>query len=98
MIKEILKSALAGVLAAIALFVLPFFFLRMLVFFLLVGAIFRLMGGRRRGMHRYAYAHHCRSMSEEERAAFIQKYGERCGTWHMPKNTETKNDTTATNP
>lgn len=80
MATQIFKTVLAGILAGIALFMVPFFILKVLVFFLLIKAIFRLMGGGRgRGHWRYAYAHQYKNMSEEERSAFMQKYGNRCG-------------------
>lgn len=80
MIKQILKTVLAGVLAGVALFMMPFLLIKVLIFFLLIKAIFRLMGGRGRHHHwQYAYAHKYKNMSEEERAAFQQKYGNRCG-------------------
>ncbi|MBA3679739.1 MAG: hypothetical protein H0W73_00910 [Bacteroidetes bacterium] len=80
MIKQILKTVLAGILAGVALFMMPFLLIKVLIFFLLIKAIFRLLGGRRRHHHwQYAYAHKYKNMSEEERAAFTQKYGNRCG-------------------
>ncbi len=80
MIKQILKTVLAGVLAGVALFMMPFLLIKVLIFFLLIKAIFRLLGWRKRHHHwQYAYAHKYKNMSEEERAAFTQKYGNRCG-------------------
>ncbi len=80
MIKQILKTVLAGVLAGVAIFMMPFLLIKVLVFFLLIKAIFRLMGGRRHHQYwQYAYAHKYKNMSEEQRAAFTQKYGNRCG-------------------
>jgi len=81
MIQQLLKTVLAGVLAGVALFMMPFIILKVLIFFLLIKAVFRLMGGKRRshGRWQYAYAYKFKNMSEEDRAAFIQKYGNRCG-------------------
>ncbi len=80
MITQVLKTILAGILAGVVLFMMPFIIIKVLIFFLLIKAIFRLMGGRRHRHHwRYAYAHKYQNMSEEERKAFIQKYGNRCG-------------------
>ena len=87
MTKQILKTVLAGILAGVALFMIPFIIIKVLVFFLLIKAIFRLMGGRRYGRWRYAYAHKYQNMSEEERKAFAQKYGERCGWNSMCEST-----------
>ncbi len=99
MIKQVLKTVLAGVLAGVALFMMPFLLIKVLIFFLLIKAIFRLMGGRRRHHHwQYAYAHKYKNMSEEERATFMQKYGNRCGwnsRWeHCEPENEDKNKTT----
>lgn len=93
MIKQILKTALAGILAGLALFILPFFLVRVFVFFLLIGAIFKLMGGRRRGMHHYAFAHKFQHMSEEDRKAFMSRYGNRCGGYHMQREQDVKKET-----
>lgn len=96
--KQFFKTVLAGFLAGIALFVLPFFLVRVLVFFLLIGAIFKLMGGRRRGMHyRYAFAHKFRNMSEEERTNFMKNYNGRCYYSHTeaPKEETNNNQTNA---
>lgn len=79
MIPQILKTVLAGVLAGVAIFMMPFIIIKVLIFFLLIKAIFRLMGGGRRHHWRYAYAHKYKNMSEEERMAFKQKYGNGCG-------------------
>ena len=81
MTKQIFKTVLAGILAGVLLFMMPFLILKVLIFFLLIKAIFRLMGGggwRHRRWH-YAYAHKYHNMTEEERVAFNQKYGNRCG-------------------
>lgn len=83
MTKQILKTVFAGILAGVALFMMPFIIIKVLIFFMLIKAIFRLMGGGRRHMHmRYAYAHKFQNMSEEERAAFMQKYGNGCCGWN----------------
>jgi hypothetical protein len=80
MTKQILKTVFAGILAGVALFMMPFIIIKVLIFFMLIKAIFRLMGGGRSNMHmRYAYAHKFQNMSKEERTAFMQKYGNRCG-------------------
>lgn len=72
MITQVLKTVLAGILAGVVLFMMPFIIIKVLIFFLLIKAIFRLMGGRRRYGHwRYAYAHKYQNMSEEERKAFM---------------------------
>ncbi|MDI1233306.1 MAG: hypothetical protein PSX81_03380 [bacterium] len=91
--KQFFKTVLAGFLAGVALFILPFFLVRVFVFFLLVGAIFKLMGGRRRGMHyRYAFAQKFRNMSEDDRNAFMQKHGNRCGYYNEQVNNNNENN------
>ncbi len=103
MIKQVLKTVLAGVLAGVALFMMPFLLIKVLIFFLLIKAIFRLMGGRRRHHHwQYAYAHKYRNMSEEERAAIMQDNakhwassrwaGSRCGWNSKWENCEPENE------
>ena len=82
MISQILKTVLAGILAGVAIFMMPFIIIKVLIFFLLIKAIFRLMGGGRRHHWRYAYAHKYKNMTEEERTAFKQKYGNSCGWNH----------------
>jgi hypothetical protein len=80
MVTQVLKTVLAGILAGVLIFMMPFLIIKVLIFFLLIKAIFRLMGGGRyRRQWHYAYAHKYHHMSEEDRKAFIQKYGNRCG-------------------
>ena len=87
MIQQLFKVILGGILAGIALFLLPFLLIKLLIIFLLMGMIFRLFGWRRHRWHhhhhrsfygmdpqkKYAYAQRWRNMSEEERKQFIQK-------------------------
>lgn len=86
MIQQLFKVIVGGILAGIALFLLPFLLIRLLIVFLLVGMIFRLFGWRKRRWHhhhhsfygidpqkRYAYAQRWRNMSNEERTQFMQK-------------------------
>lgn len=95
--KQFFKTVLAGFLAGVALFVLPFFLVRVFVFFLLIGAIFKLMGGRRRGMHRYTFAHQFKHMTEEERANYMKNYNGRCYYTHTEPQKE-QTDNNQTNP
>ncbi len=82
MTKQILKPVLIGVLVGAALFVLPFFVLRTLVFFVIIGGLFRLFAGRWSGWRGYrsnggfypALADTIRSMSEEDYRAFREKF------------------------
>lgn len=91
MTKQILKTILAGILAGTALFLMPFFLIRFLLIFLIVGAVIRLMGGRRRfGRRRrdFAFAEKFSSMSDEEKAAFRSRMQRGCGGFDRTK-TET---------
>ncbi|MDQ1087249.1 hypothetical protein [Siphonobacter sp. SORGH_AS_1065] len=75
--NTILKSILAGILLGGALFVLPFFLLRIALFFLFIGAIFRLFRGPRHWGHRRPwrsdFTDRIRQMSDEEYAEFKQR-------------------------
>ncbi len=68
---------LAGALLGGALFILPFFLLRIALFFLLIGAIFRLFRGprqwRHRGHWRTDFTDRIRQMSDEEYTEFKQR-------------------------
>ena len=79
--NPLLKSILAGLLLGLALFVMPFFLIRLALFILIVGALFRLFGaGRfRRGWghgygHMPAFADRIRQMSDDEYTEFKQRY------------------------
>ena len=97
--NNLLRSILAGALLGAALFIMPFFLLRVLVFFLIIGALFRLFGGRRfrrggwgpgRGYgYMPAFADRIRQMSDEEYNQFKQRfeYG-RCGGYDAPKSAD----------
>ncbi len=79
MTKQFLKTVLAGIMVGLALFMMPFFLLRIFLFFMLIAAAFRLLGfGRYRREMRYAFAQRYQNMSEDERKAFKQKWGNRC--------------------
>lgn len=83
MIKDFLKTLLAGVLLGSALFMLPFFIIKILIFFLLCKMAFRLLGF---GRHRRRFAYQFQNMSAEEKEAFKNKFGERCcGNYYAEK-------------
>ncbi len=91
--NTLLKSILAGLLVGAALFILPFFLLRVALFFLLVGAVFRLFRGRGgrwgwgpgRG-YMPAFADRIRQMNDDEYNEFKQKFGQgRCGNGNFSK-------------
>ena len=72
---KFLQPILAGILIGAALFFIPFFVLRVVVIFLIIGGLFRLFGGRRFGRgyrHGFhpAFADNIRNMSDEEYKAF----------------------------
>ena len=84
MIQQTFKVILGGLLAGLALFIMPFILIKAVIFFLLIGFIFRLFGGnghwhRRHAFYgithqkKYAYAQRWYSMNEDERSSFIQK-------------------------
>ncbi len=84
---NILRSVLAGVLLGGALFILPFFLLRIALFFLLLGAVFRLFRGPRswgrRGQWRTEFTDRIRQMSDDEYNEFKQRgFGRSC---YQPK-------------
>ena len=89
MTTQIFKTVLAGMLAGIALFIFPFFLLRAILFFCLIGLIVRLVGGRKRFHFRdkhYAFIHQYDQMSDEEKAAYKAKYANRCGHYSQQEN------------
>jgi len=61
---------MAGILVAFALIILPVFLIRVIAFFLLIGAAFRLLGFGRG----YRWRHKFKNMTEEERETFKQKF------------------------
>ncbi len=85
MTKQILKVILAGILGGLAIFIMPFLIIKTVIFFLLIGAIFRLVGGRGGRWHqggwgsgidpqkRYAFAKRWQSMDTNERKSFKDK-------------------------
>lgn len=83
---NIIKPIIAGILIGAALFFMPFFFVRILLFFLVIGAIFRLFAGRRfRGYRRSFDSHftdNIRNMSDEEYSRFKQTMASAGGYYH----------------
>ncbi len=85
MTKQIFRVVLAGILAGLAIFIMPFLIIKTVIFFLLIGAIFRLVGGRGGRWHRgdwgsgidpqkrYAFAKRWQSMDTSERKSFMDK-------------------------
>ena len=85
MTKQIFKVVLAGILGGLAIFIMPFLIIKTVIFFLLIGGIFRLVGGRGGPWHRggwgtgidpqkrYAFAKRWQSMDTNERKSFMDK-------------------------
>lgn len=68
MTTQIFKTILAGVLFGAALFMIPLFLIKVLLFFLLIKLAFRLLGlGRNR---RFAYC--AQNMSDEDKQKFMK--------------------------
>lgn len=84
------RLALGGVLAGAALYFFPFL-LPMVGAILLLGLLFRLVFGFRRGFgpwRRPAFAARWHAMSDEERARFRAGHAWRCGRpWQEPPHT-----------
>lgn len=82
--NTLLRSILAGLLLGAALFIMPFFLIRLVVFLLIISILFRLFGGnrfRRGGWGRDwgygrtpAFTDRIRQMSDEEYEQFKQRY------------------------
>ncbi len=98
--RGIIKSVIGGILIGTAAFFAPFLLIKTLLFFFIIGAIFRMIFWRRmfhyaRPMMQTAYADKIRNMSEEEFTAFKSKmnemhrhcYHNRCGNHYTTDNT-----------
>lgn len=82
-----LKPILIGVVVGIALFIVPFFLIKAVIFMLIIGGLFRLLMSRRfrwgyhRGLHP-AFADTIRYMNEEQYMMFRQTLS---GDYHYRK-------------
>ena len=74
MIKEVFKTILAGIFVGTALFLMPFFLVKVLVIFMLIKMAFSLMG---HGCCRGHFSHRYHNMTEEQKEAFRKKFGGR---------------------
>lgn len=95
MTRSILKPILAGILIGAALFFMPFFLLRVLLVFLIIGGLFRLFRGSgfpgRYGRNFHpAFADNIRNMSDDEYNQYKQRF-ENCGSKTNSKQTTTEN-------
>lgn len=82
-----LKPILIGVVVGFALFIVPFFLIKAVIFMLIIGGLLRLLMSRRfrRGHHRGlhpAFADTIRNMTEEEYMMFRQTLS---GDYHYRK-------------
>ena len=80
---QIIKPILGGLIIGAALFFMPFFVLKVLVFLLIIGLLFRLFGWRRgwrhyRGPYGWAFADKIRNMSDEDYEHFKVNWSSRC--------------------
>ena len=101
--NTLLRSILAGLLLGVALFIMPFFLIRLVFFFVIIGALFRLFGGGRfrrsnwgRGRdfgYTPAFADRIRQMSDDEYNQFKQRYQGRGGDSDSTKPTEETTNT-----
>lgn len=73
-----LKLIIGGILLGTAVYFVPFFFLKVIGFFLIFGLIAWLFKGRRRH-HYMAWADHVRNMSDDEFKTWKEKGGRHCG-------------------
>ena len=72
MVKEILKTVLAGVLVGVALYIMPLILVKIFVIFLLFKIAFRLLGFGWKGHHAHRYKYH--NMTPEQKEAFKKKF------------------------
>ena len=76
--REVLKPVLIGFLLGAALFMMPFFVARAIVFFLILGALYKLLKARRIRKWNHPQLHPAqadviRNMSEQEYRVYKQK-------------------------
>ena len=86
MSNQLLKTILFGAILGVALFWVPFFVLKVLAFFIIIGIFFRFFGRRRYyGPAGWGYSDKIRSMSDEEYASFKENFKGRCGHYNKTK-------------
>lgn len=82
----ILKTIVAGILAGLAIFLMPHILIKIIVIMILFKLAFKLLGF---GCCGHGGHHRFKNMTEEERTAFMEKYGSKCCASDQ-KPTETK--------
>jgi len=89
MVQQFFRTVLAGFIAGLVVFILPFALFRIFLAMALMGLVFKLL--RPRGSHGYRshhpFARRFEGMSEEERNEFMAKFGRRCGFTPPPAST-----------
>ncbi len=94
---HVFKTILIGAALGAALFLMPFFLLKVVIVLMIFGFIFRVFGSRRyyRGPGGWAYADKIRGMSDDEYSEFKtrwSRHGRGCGGYHRTDEGETAKD------
>lgn len=83
--NQVIKTIIVGALLGAAIFAAPFFVLKVLAFFLIIGLFIRIFRGRRyyhrrgwKGPWGWAFADRIRSMSDKEYQEFKDSYSQHC--------------------
>ena len=85
--KSILKTIVAGIILGAGIFYVPFFLLRVLLVFIILGTFFRFFIGRRFGRRfNPAITDRIRSMNDEEYKSFKEKFNNGCKEHTAKKN------------
>jgi len=90
----IIRPIIAGILIGATLFFMPFFFVRIILFFLVISLIVRFFIGRRWGYRRRfdaTFTDNIRNMSEEEYNRFKQNMAQDCGYHNYNRTQSTAN-------
>ncbi len=94
--KSIFKAIFKGIFVGAVIFMMPFFILKVVVFFMIAGLLFRMFIGRRMGrrmqQYRLALADNIRNMSDDEYARYKENFGSGCGhhCYHEQTNSKTR--------
>ncbi len=98
--KSIFKAIFKGIFVGAVIFIMPFFILKVLVFFMIAGLLFRIFIGRRMGrhmhQHRLAFVDNIRNMNDEEYARYKENFSRGCGhhCYHEQTNSNTTTNET----
>ena len=87
---KIAKLIIGGALFGAALFFVPFLLLKVLLFFMVLGLLFKLFVGRRHYAQHWARLEYVRSLNEEEFEKYKNSHSQNCcgnsHHQHSPKN------------